>query len=151
MSIASDVLMGLAMRFTVTIDNSPYDLGSWSKASGLEVSWDLAEHRAGDSGNDRWYYPGIAKYPNVKLTRPVTKATADKIPMWLTSLAKGVQRKTATIEARTVMGEVIVAWGLTGVVPVRWTGPQFTLDSPKVATETLELAHHGFIGPGWGG
>ena len=35
-------------------------------------------------------------------------------------------------------------WRLLGLVPVRWTGPSLNLDSPKVATETLELAHHGF-------
>jgi hypothetical protein len=31
------------------------------------------------------------------------------------------------------------------VVPVRWTGPALNLDSPKVATETIEIAHHGFL------
>jgi hypothetical protein len=30
---------------------------------------------------------------------------------------------------------------------VRWSGPQLSPDSPKVATETLELAHHGFLSP----
>jgi len=33
------------------------------------------------------------------------------------------------------------------VVPVRWTGPSLNPDSPKVATETVEFAHHGFISP----
>jgi hypothetical protein len=37
------------------------------------------------------------------------------------------------------------------VIPVRWSGPQLSLDSPKVATETLELAHHGFLPPKAGG
>ncbi len=40
--------------------------------------------------------------------------------------------------------KVVASWGLLGVIPVRWTGPSLNLDSPKVATETLELAHHGF-------
>jgi hypothetical protein len=31
------------------------------------------------------------------------------------------------------------------VVPVRWTGPSLNPDSPKVATETVEIAHHGFL------
>jgi len=35
-------------------------------------------------------------------------------------------------------------WDLLGVVPVRWTGPSLTSDQPKVLTETLEIAHHGF-------
>ncbi len=35
-------------------------------------------------------------------------------------------------------------WTLTGVIPVRWQGPAFSADSPALATETLEIAHHGF-------
>ena len=31
---------------------------------------------------------------------------------------------------------------------VRWTGPSLNPDSPKVATETLEIAHHGFLQTG---
>jgi hypothetical protein len=34
---------------------------------------------------------------------------------------------------------------LHGVIPVRWTGPSLNLDTPKVATETLEVAHHGIL------
>jgi hypothetical protein len=30
------------------------------------------------------------------------------------------------------------------VIPVKWSGPGLNLDSPKVAMETLEIAHHGF-------
>jgi phage tail-like protein len=36
-------------------------------------------------------------------------------------------------------------WDLTGVIPVRWTGPSLSAESAKIATETLELAHHGFL------
>ena len=38
-----------------------------------------------------------------------------------------------------------MSWSLDGVVPVRWTGPAFNVESPKVANETLEMAYHGFI------
>ena len=40
---------------------------------------------------------------------------------------------------------VVARWGLADVVPVRWTGPSLNLDSPKVAVETIEIAHHGFL------
>ncbi|GAA1284777.1 MULTISPECIES: phage tail protein [Planotetraspora] len=142
-------LIAVSVCFVVTIDGK--NIGAFNSCEGLGCEVMIEQREVGGNNGMVLQLPTRLKYPNVKLTRPITKATADKIPMWLTSLAKGVQRKTATIEARTAMGEVIVAWGLTGVVPVRWTGPQFTLDSPKVATETLELAHHGFTGPGWGG
>ena len=37
-------------------------------------------------------------------------------------------------------GEIVVTWNLEGVIPVRWTGPSLNPDSPKIATETVELA-----------
>ncbi len=77
----------------------------------------------------------------------MTKDSA-AVVKWLSGMAAGVRRKTATIEARTLGGAVIARWSLVDVVPVRWSGPQLSGDSPKVATETLELAHHGFLGSG---
>jgi phage tail-like protein len=68
---------------------------------------------------------------------------------WLSSMTTGVTVRTASISAMTADGKVIAKWSLMGVIPVRWTGPSLNLDSPKVATETLEIAHHGF-GPGGG-
>ena len=44
-------------------------------------------------------------------------------------------------------GTKLARWELQEVIPVRWQGPSFNAGGPKVATETLELAHHGF-GPG---
>jgi hypothetical protein len=33
---------------------------------------------------------------------------------------------------------------------VRWSGPAFSSESPKVATETIEIAHQGFLDPAKG-
>ncbi|CAM5566830.1 hypothetical protein SANTM175S_00282 [Streptomyces antimycoticus] len=49
------------------------------------------------------------------------------------------------IEARTGDGHKVAQWGLLEVVPVRWTGPSFNPESPKVAMETIEIAHHGYV------
>jgi phage tail-like protein len=38
----------------------------------------------------------------------------------------------------------LVSWKLNGVIPVKWQGPSFSAESPKIAVETLEIAHHGF-------
>ncbi len=47
--------------------------------------------------------------------------------------------------ARNAKNEAVATWNLSGVVPVRWTGPSLNVESPKVATETIEIAHHGFL------
>ena len=38
--------LGLANRFSVTIDFAAYDLGSWAQVDGLTVKWSVAEYRA---------------------------------------------------------------------------------------------------------
>ena len=48
MPIADDVKLGLANRFLVTVIPSTRSLGSWAKADGLDVTWEVPDYRAGD-------------------------------------------------------------------------------------------------------
>jgi phage tail-like protein len=104
----------------------------------------MEQREEGGNNGIVWQLPTRIRYSNVKLSRPVTK-DSNKITRWFSSMASGTKRKTATIEAKTLEGTVIASWALVDVVPVRWSGPQLSAESPKVATETLELAHHGFL------
>ena len=61
-----------------------------------------------------------------------------------------VRRTQAEIIVKNHDAKPVFAWVLRGVIPVRWQGPSLSVDSPKVATETLELAHHGFLMPAVG-
>lgn len=105
-----------------------------------------------EGGNNMsvWQLPTRLKYPNIKLTRPLGKDT-EKIATWLASMAGGYTRRTGTIVAMRADGQVIAQWGLLDVVPVRWSGPSLNPDQPKVVTETIEIAHHGFLHPGGAG
>ncbi|KOX18759.1 phage tail protein [Saccharothrix sp. NRRL B-16348] len=132
----------VSVCFVVRIDDE--SLGSFNSCDGLGVEFTVEQREEGGNNGMVWQLPTRIKYSNVKLTRPVTKDSA-KIIKWIAGMAAGVKRKTAIIEARTLDGTVIASWALSGVIPVRWSGPQLTADSPKVATETLELAHHGFL------
>ena len=71
----------------------------------------------------------------------------EKIAKWLSSMAAGYERKTGTIQAKAADGHTIAQWGLLDVVPVRWSGPSLNPDQAKVVTETIEIAHHGFVPP----
>ena len=88
--------------------------------------------------------PGRMKYTNVKLTRPVNADTA-KIVAWFASMNGTVRRTQAQIIAKNHDDVPVHTWTLTGVIPVRWQGPSLSVESARVATETLELAHHGFL------
>lgn len=133
----------VAVCFVVKIDDQ--SLGSFSSCDGLGCEFVMEQREEGGSNGMVWQLPSRIKYSNVKLSRPVTK-DSEKLTKWFADMAGGIKRKTATIEARTLEGTVIASWALDGVVPVRWSGPQLSGDSPKVATETIELAHHGFLG-----
>jgi phage tail-like protein len=138
----------VAVSFVVSIDDE--DLGSFNSCDGLGCEIVMEQREEGGNNGYVWQLPTRIKYSNVKLSRPLTEQSA-KIAEWFGSMASGIERKTATSEARTAEGKVIARWALVDVVPVKWSGPQLSLDSAKVAIETLELAHHGFLAPGSGG
>ncbi len=131
----------VSVCFAVTIDN--LSLGTFNSCEGLGVEVVLEQREEGGNNGFVWQLPTRLKYSNVKLSRPLC-ADTDEVMAWLSSMTTGVKPKTANISAMTADRTVVASWGLLGVVPVRWTGPSLNLDSPKVATETLELAHHGF-------
>ncbi|MFX0594697.1 phage tail protein [Melissospora conviva] len=145
--MASDEV-AVAVAFVVKIDDQ--DLGAFNTCDGLGCEVVVEQREEGGNNGHIWQLPTRMKFSNVKLSRPITADSA-KLMRWFSTMAGGIKRKTATIEARTLEGTVIARWGLLDVIPIRWTGPQLNPDSPKVATETLELAHHGFFGPGTGG
>jgi phage tail-like protein len=132
----------VAVCFVVNIDDQ--SLGTFSSVDGLGCEFVMETREEGGNNGVIWQLPTRIKYSNIKLSRPVTKDSA-QITKWFASMAKGIKRKTATIEARTLTGTVIAKWSLVDVVPVRWTGPQLSADQTKVATESLELAYHGFM------
>ena len=142
-----DTEEAVAVCYVVKLDDKNLgNLGAFSSCDGLGCEFVMEQREEGGNNGMVWQLPTRIKYSNIKLSRPVTAASA-QITKWFASLASGIERKTATIEARTLEGKVIASWALEGVVPVRWSGPQLSADSPKVATETLELAHHGFLSP----
>lgn len=141
----SEVEEAVAVCYVVKIDDE--NTWAFSSCDGLGCEVVMEQREEGGNNGFVWQLPTRVKYSNIKLSRPVTQDSV-KITGWIAGLAGGVKRKTATIEARTLSGTVIARWSLLDVVPVRWTGPQLSADSPKVATETLELAHHGFLSRG---
>ena len=82
-------------------------------------------------------------------TLPVGSDSA-KLTAWFASMVNGVKPTTAVITAMTGEAKPVTSWSLLGVIPVRWTGPSLNPDNAKVATETLEIAHHGLLPPSAG-
>jgi phage tail-like protein len=142
MSIADDP--AVTVCFSVSIDNASYDLGLFNTCDGLGCEITVETRQEG--GNNGFFYqlPGPMKYTNVKFTRPLNADSA-KVAAWMARTVAGTPRCTAVIQALTLSGDVVCTWSLQQVIPVKWTGPQFSAEGPKVAVETLEIAHHGFL------
>ena len=111
----------------------------------------IEQREEGGNNGFVWQLPTRIKYGNVKLSPPGRPGQRQADRAGWPASPPASQRQTATITARTSDGEIVATWNLDGVIPVRWSGPQLNPDSPKVATETIELAHHGFLPPKVGG
>lgn len=122
-------------------------LGTFISCEGLGAELVVEQREEGGNNGFVWQLPTRIKYSNIKLTRPLGKDTS-KVTDWFASMVGGYTRCSATITARNAQDQPVASWSLLGVIPVRWTGPSLTVDSPKVATETLEIAHHGFLPQG---
>ncbi len=131
----------VSVCFGVKIDQM--QLGTFNSCEGLGIEVVMEQREEGGNNDFVWQLPTRLKYSNIKLSRPVCTDTTE-VMKWLSTMATGVVPKTANIWAMTAERKVVAAWGLLGVIPVKWSGPSLNLDSPKVATETLEIAHHGF-------
>jgi phage tail-like protein len=157
LGLDADWAMGLAHRFVVTIDNSSYNFGSWSRASGLTVKWDVCEYRTGSDGNAVQLAPGFSRYERIKLTRAACFDSAI-VQQWLVATSLACKPLSGAIYMMTtgipggvgdlpgLSGIPMVTWLLREFFPVAWSITDFESSaSANVALETLELAHTGFL------
>lgn len=140
----ADGIFGMTHRFIVVIDNPTYDLGYWQKASGLSVTWATCRYQAGDQGNEFWLYPGTTTYENIKLTRPISPAS-NVTQAWLSATSANMMPLSGAIMLCASMGVPVITWRLYQFFPVNWQVGEFTAENGRVVTETLELAHTGFL------
>ena len=134
---------GLGLRFKIKIDGQ--DFGNWQKCDGLTLEYDVLDYNEGGENGFVHRLPGRAKYPNIKLTRPIDSHSS-KVSAWVASLQLRMVPSTVQISVLDPTGEAVADWHLTGVYPVRWNGPTLDVNSNQWATETLELTHNGFLG-----
>ncbi len=136
----------IAVRFHLSLDTKA--IGWWSSFEGLGMETSIEQREEGGNNYFVHQLPTRLKYTNVKLSRPINEDSGT-VAVWFMNIAKvRPTKQTAVIQAVGGPKDKIIAeWSLQEVVPVRWTGPSFNVESPKVATETLELAFHGFLTP----
>jgi len=144
--MADDKDPAVSVCFSVTIDKGK-SLGIFNSCEGLGIEIVMEQREEGGNNGMVWQLPTRMKFSNVKLSRPISADSA-KLTNWFATMINGVKPSTMEISAITLENQVLAKWELFGVIPVRWTGPSLNIETPKVATETLEIAHHGILPPG---
>lgn len=146
--------LGMAMRFNVTIEG--LDLGDWSSCKGLEMTAKIhKEYDPGQYAYERLLFADAA-YPIVKLERAIDASSA-KVREWVSSKLSPWRQpaaipfgsfflgESATITLLDAGWQEVTSWELRNVYPAAWRGPSLSARKAEVATETLELAHEGFL------
>jgi phage tail-like protein len=118
-------------------------IGRFAECTGLAVGYDVTPYAEG--GNNEFVHQlrGRVTYPNVTLKRGVTYQ--DGLLRWFYESHKPSQRPTLTIQLINAEGATLRHFALAGALPVRWTGPNVNAGSSGAATESLEIAHQGFV------
>ena len=132
----------LALRFSVEIGHLSID--RFTQCDGLGAEYEVDEFREGGEGGFVHKLPVRLKHSNVRLIRPIDKDSA-AIAAWFSATSMTFVRQSATITAYDGNGHDVAHWLLAGAWPIKYTGPSLMSTSALHATETIELAHNGFV------
>jgi phage tail-like protein len=135
--------VGMSHRFVVRIDNGSYDLGSWTKVSGLKVNWQRCSYRSSGK-NDEQICAGNISYQNIRLARAACSDSA-AVQKWLTETSRARQTLSGAVFMLDFVGLPVIQWKLKQFFPIGWDITDFDAGGARAAMETLELAHTGFL------
>jgi phage tail-like protein len=136
-------LRGDSSKFLVVFDDGDYDLGSWSRVSGLSVTWDTLEYRVGDT-NQIWAVPGTPKYSKISLSR-ATCPDSEMVQQWLAETSATPKLFSGSIKLLSWAGISLCEWTLKSFVPIGWKIADLETKAATVVMETLDIAHTGFL------
>lgn len=132
----------MSYRFKVEIDG--ITSAGASEVTGLQLETETETYEEGGTNDFVHILPKRTKYQHIILKRGITDK--DDIWNWYKDVVKGkFNRKNGAIILMGVSksDKYLWRWDFEEAYPVKWTGPEFRMDSNTVAFETIELAHHG--------
>jgi phage tail-like protein len=138
----------VADRFLFELDG--VEIGVFRSVAGLEVTVQFDEFREGGQNGYVHKVPGRMSWPNLVFRRGITES--DAVFQWLAkssgeqfaAAGNKVTRSTGAVVAIAHDGTRLRSWEFIDVFPVRWKGPEFSVDDQTPLEEELEVAHHGF-------
>jgi phage tail-like protein len=118
-------------------------IGRFAECSGLSAEYDVMDYAEGGNNGFVHKLRGGVRYPNVTLRRGITDE--DELLRWFYATENPAERPTLTITLLDPLSSPVRHFALSAAQPIRWTGPSTTSESSKAATESLEIAHTGFV------
>jgi phage tail-like protein len=144
--------LGLAMRFVVVVDD--INLGGWASCAGLSVDFTNKPIKEGANYGYQPILPDRVQYKTITLKRAMSKDDSAAVQKWLAQVVNqwyggmsvsDYSGRTARISLYDASGTEVGAWSLRNVFPRQWSGPDLDASGNKVAVETLQLVHEGFL------
>jgi phage tail-like protein len=128
-----------AFRFVVEIDGM--QAGGFQSVTGIERQTHVEPYREG----------GVNDYEHqlaVKTTYPVLTLKRGLVDPWIWDwhqevIAGRIQRRTVSLLLLNEAGEEVWRWVAVDAFPTKWTGAELEALTAAVATESVELVHHG--------
>ena len=126
------------------------EIGTFREVRGLELTVDVETYVEGGQNQYVHKLPGTLHWPNLVFSRGMVES--DALFTWVANssgenfAANGnkVTRSTGAVTAVNHVGARLRAWEFADVFAVRWTGPEFNVESDAQLVEQLEVAHNGF-------
>ena len=122
--------------------------GYFTECSGLSIEREVYTHREGGINDYEHKLPGRVKHTNITLKKGIA---ANELWNWFKEgLYDGkVNRQDMSILLYNSDRTKVKRWNLSGVYPIKWTGPDLNTEGAQSAIETVELVHHGFETVDW--
>ncbi|MEX0761916.1 MAG: phage tail protein [Dehalococcoidia bacterium] len=125
-------------------------IGEFSEVSGLSAEIAVETVQEGGQNEFEHKLPGRMSWPNLVLKRGMTNN--EGLFNWFRkSSGEGfagaghkLTRTTGVLMLLRPNGRTLREWSFYDAFPVRWNGPSLASASTDIATEELEIAHHGF-------
>jgi phage tail-like protein len=132
-------ITGLEHVFVVRVGTNSL-LGTFMEVSGIGAQFETFDYAEG--GNPYLVkLRGRTQQSNVTLRAGLTNTVT--LMNWV--LDTNPEPQNVFITFQNSAGAPIRSFGFASAIPVRWTGPGANVGANAVATESLEIAHQGFI------